>query len=194
MPGTNDAADTESTADLECLDACRAKGASEAECSVACLDWESQQENKPNSEGPKPDDRQIETGPDGQPVEGDRDPAPSDEDSRDGINGESPGEIDEAKEEYEAAVRAKSCIECWYDEEQNEGACRAESNACEESLACTQLQWCPSLCDQDNCIENCNDVIPTGVPILTALVQCMACNEGPCAESCADSDMLAYCD
>ncbi|MBW2454860.1 MAG: hypothetical protein JRI68_10130 [Deltaproteobacteria bacterium] len=88
----------------------------------------------------------------------------------------------------------KPCIQCWYDEDQTNGACTAEAMACEYSLACTQLQWCPLLCDKTGCIEECNAIIPTGVADLTALVQCAVCNGGPCADECQDSVFLYYCE
>jgi len=88
----------------------------------------------------------------------------------------------------------KSCIQCWYDESDATGACSAEAKACELSLACTQLQWCPLICEKPGCWQECNEIIPTGVEPLSDLVQCMACDGGPCANECEDSVMLAYCD
>jgi len=88
----------------------------------------------------------------------------------------------------------KSCIQCWYDESKATGTCSAEAKACELSLACTQLQWCPIICEEPGCWEECNDIIPTGVAPLSDLVQCIACNGGPCAAACAGSVMLSYCE
>jgi len=87
----------------------------------------------------------------------------------------------------------KSCVQCWYDTQVN-GACVNEAKACEESLACSQLQWCPQLCGKPDCVEECNQIIPTGVAPLTALVQCMACGNAPCASDCEGSVLLSYCD
>jgi hypothetical protein len=88
----------------------------------------------------------------------------------------------------------KPCVQCWYDEDETNGACTAEAMACQYSLACTQLQWCPVICEKDGCIEQCNAIIPTGVADLTALVQCAVCNGGPCADECQDSVFLYYCE
>ena len=87
----------------------------------------------------------------------------------------------------------KSCVSCWYDETVTGGACQAEATACQQSLACTQLQWCPSFCGKPGCLDECNAIIPSGVAPLTALVQCVACDGGPCAEACNGSVMLQYC-
>ena len=89
---------------------------------------------------------------------------------------------------------AKDCVECWNDETRTEGTCAEEATRCRDNLACTQLQWCPLICEQDNCIEGCNEVIPTGVAPLTAIVRCAACGDGPCAEACRDSYLLSYCE
>lgn len=91
-------------------------------------------------------------------------------------------------------VEEKSCIECWYDESEETGQCSDEAKACQASLACTQLQWCPVLCEKPGCWEECNEIIPSGVEPLRDLVECMVCDGGPCAEECADSVMLSYCE
>ena len=100
-----------------------------------------------------------------------------------GSTGGSGGKIDPERE--------KPCVECMYDRAGTE--CAAEAEACEKSLACQQLQWCPSLCGSPDCLEECNDIIPTGVAPLSALVQCAACSGGPCAEECQGAAILAYC-
>lgn len=87
----------------------------------------------------------------------------------------------------------KSCIDCWYDESASTGQCAEQAAICEADLACQQLQWCPLLCEGENCFEECNEIIPSGVEPLSALVQCMACDGGPCAQACAGSLMLQYC-
>jgi len=102
-----------------------------------------------------------------------------------GIGGSSSSPIDPELE--------KTCVECWYDVSQTGEACEDEAKACDQSLACTQLQWCPLICAKPDCWQECNEVIPTGVAPLTALVQCVACDDGPCAEECQDSVMLGYC-
>ena len=89
-------------------------------------------------------------------------------------------------------IEAKNCITCW-EEQAESGICAEQLEACQDSLACTQLQWCPVLCERGDCVTECNEIIPTGVPILTALVQCMACGNGPCSNECEDSILLAYC-
>lgn len=85
----------------------------------------------------------------------------------------------------------KPCIECWYEDA---AACVDQAKACEASLACNQLQWCPSLCGKPDCVDECNEIIPTGVAPLADLVQCAVCDDGPCAQACEDSVMLSYCD
>ena len=87
----------------------------------------------------------------------------------------------------------KECVECWYDLAED-GGCEDEAEACEDDLACQQLTWCPFLCDEPDCLDECNEVIPTGVEPLTALVQCMACDDAPCADACAGSVHLGYCE
>jgi hypothetical protein len=87
----------------------------------------------------------------------------------------------------------KPCINCLYEESVGT-TCEALAATCKDSVACTQLQWCPTLCGEPNCWTECNDVIPSGVKPLSALVQCMACGEAPCADACAKSVVLSYCD
>jgi hypothetical protein len=87
----------------------------------------------------------------------------------------------------------KPCIQCLNDPSQGGGVCAAEANACLASLACSQLEWCPTLCGKPNCLPECNSIIPTGVAPLTALVKCMACGNGPCANACKGALVLSYC-
>ncbi|MDP6946804.1 MAG: hypothetical protein QF464_21820, partial [Myxococcota bacterium] len=93
---------------------------------------------------------------DGKPGAGDKPPTGGD-DPDDGV----PAQV------LDPAVE-KPCIECWYDETQTGGACANEAKTCEASLACTQLQWCPTLCGKAECFDECNTVIPSGVEALTA--------------------------
>jgi hypothetical protein len=87
----------------------------------------------------------------------------------------------------------KACFECWYDV--GDDFCTEELETCEKSLACGQLRDCPFACKgTPECIGDCQEIIPTGVAPLTALVQCMACNNGPCADECAGAVTLVYCD
>jgi hypothetical protein len=87
----------------------------------------------------------------------------------------------------------KACIECWDDNAA--GACSKEYDTCAATLACIQLRNCPFSCiDKSVCVEECNEIIPTGLEPLTALVQCMACAGGPCADACSDSVTLSYCE
>ncbi len=86
----------------------------------------------------------------------------------------------------------KTCMQCWND--QAAGQCSAQYKACQNSLACTQLSTCPFACKgTPECFAECNKIIPTGVAPLTALVQCIACNNGPCSVECQSSILLAYC-
>ena len=86
----------------------------------------------------------------------------------------------------------KACIACW-DDNAN-GICSAQYETCDKSLACIQLRNCPFSCViNKDCIEECNQIIPTGVAPLTALVQCMACSGGPCEQECQDSVTQSYC-
>ena len=85
----------------------------------------------------------------------------------------------------------KACFSCW----DSTGACAVEHDACDKSLACLELRNCPFTCgSKPGCVDACNEIIPTGVEPLTALAQCMICNDGPCATECADSIMRAYCE
>ncbi len=152
-----------------CLDACLAKGGSDDECTAWCTN---PGDGKPGA-GEKPPSGGVTA--DGGGREGD------------------PGEMPDPGETLDPEVE-KPCIQCWYDETETGGACNEEAKACEASLACTQLQWCPTLCGKPECFEECNAVIPTGVAPLTALAQCAVCNDGPCADACEDSVMRAYCD
>jgi hypothetical protein len=154
------------TLDAECYDSCVAKGEAPALCTAFC------------SEGKGGDDGKGKTSSGTSSASGGSGSV--------GGGGTAGGPVDVELE--------KSCIGCWYDEAQATGVCGAEAKACEDSLACTQLQWCPLLCEKDDCIEECNVIIPTGVAPLTALVQCMACDGGPCAGACQGSVMLSYCD
>lgn len=87
----------------------------------------------------------------------------------------------------------KSCYTCF--EDNKGGACAAEYEACLESLACLQLRDCPFTCgEKPGCVEECNEIIPSGVAPLTALVQCMACGDGPCSSACSASLNQAYCE
>ncbi len=86
----------------------------------------------------------------------------------------------------------KTCLQCW--NEQAAGQCSAVYKACENSLACTQLSTCHFACKgTPECFAECNTIIPSGVAPLTAVVQCMACNNGPCSVPCQTSILLGYC-
>ncbi len=89
-------------------------------------------------------------------------------------------------------VVEKPCVQCLSDQ----GAtCGDEVKTCEQSLACQQLQWCPILCGKASCIDECNEIIPTGVKPLADLVQCAACGaSAPCATECASALLLDYCE
>ena len=67
----------------------------------------------------------------------DRDEDPDDE-----------GWTEEAEEIKQEQIDSKNCIGCW-EEQAERGFCEEQLNACEESLACTQLQWCPVLCEEE---------------------------------------------
>ena len=176
--------------DADCLNACLDKGASPRDCELACQ----RPEDKPNSadkdeftqDKPSEDqDASSTTQPETSEGAGPQGPDDVDQDEN--------GELDAEKEAFEEARREKNCIECFYGPDQANGECADEIRRCENSLACTQLQWCPSLCEADDCIESCREIIPQGVEPLQALVRCLACNGGPCADACEGRDILAYC-
>jgi hypothetical protein len=152
--------------DPKCYDACIAKGESPADCTASCADTKGDG-GKTTSSGTSTSTSTTSSGTGGT-----------------GSSSSSSG-IDPEVE--------KPCVQCWYDEADNGGPCEAEATACTYSLACTQLQWCPTMCEKPGCFEECNAIIPTGVAPLAALVQCSACNGGPCADECQGSVMLAYC-
>jgi len=160
-----------SDVDQGCYSGCVAKGVPEADCEIYCSDLVDDSDKKGTGASGK-------TGTGGSGKTG----------TGAGANAGGAGS-DELDPELE-----KSCVKCWYDESASTGACGAEAKACESSVACTQLQWCPTLCGKLGCWQECNDVIPSGVDPLAALVQCMACGQGPCAEVCQGSVMLSYCD
>ena len=169
--------DPSPTLDLECYDSCLKKGLESAECEGYC----DTAENDSEKASAKGDDAWWEKDEDGRSRtdgNGSRNRDPNDQDP-----GDEWGEKEEAR-------REKACATCWYEHAE----CAAEARACEESLACTQLQWCPFICDRPNCVDECNAIIPTGVALLTALAECAVCNQGPCAQACQGSILLAYCD
>ncbi len=156
--------------DQECYDACIAKGASPEECAFYCSDPKGTTGKTPGSTS-NPGTGTSSGGTVGTGGAG----------AGTGTGGKLDPEVE------------KPCVQCWYDESQMTGVCVDEAKACEQSLACSQLQWCPMLCGKPDCIQECNEIIPSGVAPLSALVQCMACEDGPCAEECQDSVMLSYC-
>ena len=164
--------------DLECFDACIAKGVESIECEGYCSLAED-------------DDFRKEAGE--KSVDGRWDKDDEDEWDNGGTNpdrDERDREQREQKErEAEEDIRAKECVTCWYEQ----ADCSAQAEACEESLACTQLQWCPFLCDRPDCVQECNEIIPSGVELLTALAECAVCDSGACASECAGSNLLEYC-
>jgi hypothetical protein len=88
-----------------------------------------------------------------------------------------------------AAIR--NCFGCWED---YSAQCQVELDACKASLACSQLMDCPLACGyQPECITECNEIIPSGVEPLTAVIECMVCSGGPCAADCMNDVMLSYC-
>ena len=49
--------------------------------------------------------------------------------------------------------------------------------------------------DDIDCIEACKDSIPSGVPPVTDLMECMVCGAAsPCASACAQSALYGYCE
>ncbi|MEE2789229.1 MAG: hypothetical protein VX589_17970 [Myxococcota bacterium] len=163
-----------------CLEACAAKGADQETCWQACVGEE------------QDTDEDAETN-DGR----------STSDRRDWAQGE--GDEERTEEEYEEEyedllrekeeqARAKDCVSCWADDDNAQAACSEVVGACEDSLACTQLQWCPALCEGEDCISECNEIIPTGVPLLRAVMACTACRGGPCADECEESPLMQYCE
>ncbi len=87
----------------------------------------------------------------------------------------------------------KPCVMCWEDEAEN-GVCAEQWWACEASLACRVLRDCPWQCKDASCVAECDSVVPDGVPLLTALVECIVCNQGPCYDECVGSSYPHYCD
>ena len=84
--------------------------------------------------------------------------------------------------------------ECMAKAEKYDGACTAEWKACNDSLACHMLLLCPYECYGDpDCIDQCHEIIPTGVELVTALIQCMVCDDGPCAGDCQNTTWQQYC-
>ena len=176
--------------DPDCLNACLDKGASRSDCEFACqltddkpssTDKDEHVQDKPSDEHDASDAAKPDA------LGG------SDTQSSDGADEDADDEVDADKEAFEESRLEKNCIECFYSPEQANGECTDEIRRCENSLACTQLQWCPSLCEADNCVESCREIIPQGVAPLQELVRCLACSGGPCADACEGRDILAYC-
>ena len=93
---------------------------------------------------------------------------------------------------FDPELTERFCFECL---EQNASACPSEYEACADDLACTVLKKCPFEClDDEECIQQCNTIVPSGVPLLTELIECMVCNGPPCLADCADSIMFDYCE
>jgi hypothetical protein len=161
---------TESSVDPECHQQCIAKGASDDECNAWC-DTSAKDDGKGGDDGGKT--------------------TTSGKTTTVGAGGAGGGGIGGGGS-YDTDYE-KSCQQCW--EQQGKVACAAEYDACAKTLACTQLQVCPYFCQSsaESCIEECNAIIPSGVASYTELVNCMACPGGPCAQECAQSAALSYC-
>ena len=150
--------------DERCYERCVSKGGSEMDCTEEC----------------------------GVPDDGFGSGDPGETTSGGGTGKGVPGDPGEEEEEKFDGGVERDCYECM---KKNALACDDEYEACEESLACTMLSQCPYECFGDSeCIEECNSIIPSGVETLTALVQCMICEGGPCASDCDGSILGSYCE
>ena len=74
-----------------------------------------------------------------------------------------------------------------------DGPCADELDACRADTACGLLLQCYQDCDAvtQACIENCNDVVPSGVPLFQQVAACAAC--GACSGQCAGSSLTLLC-
>ncbi|MBW2452890.1 MAG: hypothetical protein JRI68_00170 [Deltaproteobacteria bacterium] len=87
----------------------------------------------------------------------------------------------------------RDCYECMTEAQSD--ACSTEWEECDADLACSMLLICPYECYGDpTCIDQCHEIIPTGVELITTLVQCMVCGDGPCAVDCENTTWQQYCD
>lgn len=118
-------------------------------------------------------------------------------DDRGGADGEDKpddggGKEDEGgRDDPKGGEGIRACFECW---KQTPEACERPVAECWDSLACTQLMDCPAACEfSPDCVAECNEIIPSGVETLTAAVQCMVCDDGPCAADCGNDWIQSYC-
>lgn len=80
------------------------------------------------------------------------------------------------------------CIESMIEQ----GACTFQFDQCVNDLACGLLLNCYQQCGVSGaCIAQCNSIVPSGVPLMTLLMQCVACTT--CAQVCAGSSLSQFC-
>jgi len=73
-----------------------------------------------------------------------------------------------------------------------DGPCGWAMEACLDHFACDQLLKCHADCEwTQDCNEACDDIIPSGVPLLQDLMACVACEV--CQYACAGSSLEVYC-
>jgi hypothetical protein len=106
---------------------------------------------------------------------------------------ESRDDWDEEDGEFEDEFGSqRECMECIFGDEDD--TCLDAWEACETDLACIQLFDCPFECGwTESCIDECNTIIPSGVPGVSRVYECMACAQGPCADRCPGAAIQAYC-
>ena len=109
-----------------------------------------------------------------------------------GSSGSGSGSTTDPADPTDEELSERYCYMCM---KENAGSCAEEHAACQADLACKVLSSCPFNCTGDtDCIEQCKDIVPKGVEKLSALVQCMICDNGPCQIDCIGSSMLTYCE
>ncbi len=61
-----------------------------------------------------------------------------------------------------------------------------------DNFACDQLLKCHTDCEwTTDCNEACDDIIPSGLPLFTDMIHCIACEV--CSYACGGSSLMAYC-
>jgi len=91
-----------------------------------------------------------------------------------------------------SGVAVRECLECWAEQS---AECQPLLDACKADLACGQLIDCPFACGGTlECVQECNEIIPSGVEALTEVMECLVCNnDAPCVADCQNDVMLSYC-
>jgi hypothetical protein len=85
----------------------------------------------------------------------------------------------------------EACWECAELKEES-GQCEFELDQCFDNLACNTLFSCYDECEYGgDCVLECNEIVPSGVDAMSALLSCIACDN--CQMECAGSAFTQFC-